>query len=1127
MAEEQERRQPGALRRALFQDVPYILDSLWRWGEFRINRIGTVQFDDPHHFVLRPAWQCYAFILFVLMGLFAIFGPTWDALCSLRGFGFATTARSVASIVLFVVAALIFTRLLNSVTFHLTRRAEILAAERPGAVSDSPFANLAQTEDTGERRFRSVRVAFDRRAEQNIGNLNRFFRLLPSLRRNDAWGLMFGLYVLMFGSLLVVAPLAAAAYGFRYGETDPMSCSRLDHGGLVIAQFVVFALLIGGGLLLWRSLGKRHAFRTCLALTVLLGVGIGVLWLWFMPAQPSEAAGGFYPHIYLLFIAALLGVALFSRLLAHIMFSGFRASQTFRDAMGSEDLLRNERVPPDVSNLRLLSALINGVTAKPLHFLLLPSFVAFIAPTDWLWWIVPMFALVSLILIMYGSLSSRWEQMLVYVERWFLVGTPLVMSIAVILLAVLRLMGVQYVSTVLDATPVGVLFIFIVMMYVAFWFFEYWANRWVAEELLDVLGTDKSACPGFVACSFRPGATAPWASADGRVIALHGTGRFVAQGWFQRVNPAQGERPKEHAFTTYGLVELFDVLGRNQDKGEDFAHDIRRRVHLYFTLINILLFMAAAGLFYWHLNWSQPLAVEPMVRASAIKPEQVSDAQLNAEARVTGDALAARLLAQTAAQRPSLLVAASGGGTRAAVYTAVALEGMAQIDRARDVVLLSGVSGGGVSAAVFASRFETLRAHNPHDETAAHPGPWMNYVATVSQPFIQDVLEGTGELRIAGSASLGVLLQESLERRAFAADMTDIDTFAKLKTPALILNSAISGHPYGDSELLEGRVAAPGQSCIAQSRPYANLAGGRLIFTNLDNLSGFPEPRTEVPDMWLPYRIVNDGSVKLAAASALTANFPPVFSNARVRLVTRTDIQCNAQSYFVTDGGATENLGLVSALFALRGTLTQLPAAAQLTDIHVLALEASAIDYDYRDDRGVGAATGGSKERINAGLTQLLIREIGALLAPHGAALRVHYLPLPVAFRSRGGFGTHWMFARTIRVTNPLLAAAPSWRDSLRETTQDHVDLDRVEVMAVWRALFDPRQPICARAEGYIKDPTAVPAGWTPDVQAVTRWICGHDDRRATPPLLPDYQVEAWGTVVRELGRLQPPAAAP
>src|SRR5678815_5977936 len=81
------------------------------------------------------------------------------------------------------------------------------------------------------------------------------------------------------------------------------------------------------------------------------------------------------------------------------------------------------------------------------------------SPTDWIWWLVPLFTLVSLVLVMYGSLSSRWEQMLVYVQRWFLVGTPLVMSIEVILLAALRLLDVQYVSTVLDATPVGVLFL--------------------------------------------------------------------------------------------------------------------------------------------------------------------------------------------------------------------------------------------------------------------------------------------------------------------------------------------------------------------------------------------------------------------------------------------------------------------------------------------------------------------------------------------------------------------------------------------------------------------------------------------------------------------------------------------
>jgi len=79
MTDEEKESPPGALRRALFQDVPYILDSLWRWGEFRLNRLGTVQFEEPHAYVPRPAWKCGAFMLYALMCVFAIFGPTWDA----------------------------------------------------------------------------------------------------------------------------------------------------------------------------------------------------------------------------------------------------------------------------------------------------------------------------------------------------------------------------------------------------------------------------------------------------------------------------------------------------------------------------------------------------------------------------------------------------------------------------------------------------------------------------------------------------------------------------------------------------------------------------------------------------------------------------------------------------------------------------------------------------------------------------------------------------------------------------------------------------------------------------------------------------------------------------------------
>ena len=46
------------------------------------------------------------------------------------------------------------------------------------------------------------------------------------------------------------------------------------------------------------------------------------------------------------------------------------------------------------------------------------------------------------------------------------------------------------------------------------------------------------------------------------------------------------------------------------------------------------------------------------------------------------------------------------------------------------------------------------------------------------------------------------------------------------------------------------------------------------------------------------------------------------------------------------------------------------------------------------------------------------VTTLRALGAP---PLRLHYLPLPIAFRSRGGFGTHWMYADAIRVSNPLL----------------------------------------------------------------------------------------------------------
>jgi hypothetical protein len=1118
---------PNAWLRAVFQDVPYGLDSLWRWTEFRANRLGRVGFTDPHAFNLRPSWKSGAFILFGLMSWFAVLGPTPDAFCSLAGTEFANLVRVLTAAAIAVAGVLIGRRVFDWAMVHLAREADRMAWENgmpPPEKTKPRSASKWKWADT-------VRAwAATEQEQRRLANLDIFIRAMPHVKAGDRKPLYLTMVFFALGSLLVFVPFAGASLALFNADADPLACARMDHPAPAAAQFVVLALVLLGGLFIWKRICELGSFKTFVGSTLLLGVGLLVLWWFFTPHAPlmySEAQGGFYPHVYMILIGGLMAIAWWARRLARRLLSNVEGSALLRQSLQSRDLLELRTDKPDVSGVRLLSAMVNGVTTHLLHFLLLPAFVVFIAPANLMWTFFWAFLGVSAILLSYGSLSSRWAQMLVYVQRWFLVGTPLVLSFIVILLAALRLKDVQYVSTILDATPMGVLFIIVLMVYVAFWMFEYWINRWAGERLLGLLSDDATLGKGFVGCPFKlppgdPSPSDPHATTGeerGRYIALHGTGRFVVQGWFQRQRPGPQESELDDSFVTFGLVELFETLGGKQGRGAEAAKEVHRRVHLYFTFINMALLAAAVGLWFWHKNWTRPLAVHPMVDAVTIKPEEVSDAALRAKALREGDGLAKRLQSQASQARPAIVVAASGGGTRAAVYTAVALEGMAQIDRARDVVMLSGVSGGGVSAAVFASRFDALRHSDPRKEPQDGSGPWAQYVDAVAQPYIQDVLEGVGELRIAGSWSLGSLLQESLERRAFAPRMTGIDTFGKLGDPALILNSAISGHPYADSEVLKGRVAAPAadSNCNEQARPYANLAGGRLIFTNLGNLSGFPERSTDVPDLWLPYRIVTDGSVKLSSASALTANFPPVFSNARVRLKSSEQGVC-PQSYFVTDGGATENLGLVSALYALRGTLSQMEPGSAIGDIHVLALEASAIDYDYSDDRGVGAATGGSKERINSGLTQSLLREVDGLVASHGARLRVHYLPLPVAFRSRGGFGTHWMFARKITVVNPLLAEAPgTWESLLPEGGKDKISLKRKDVMVTLRALFDPTDPVCSRAERIHADKKAAPKGWNRRVQTVSRWICGHDDLRNTPALLPDYQIEAWAQVVKDL----------
>jgi hypothetical protein len=171
--------------------------------------------------------------------------------------------------------------------------------------------------------------------------------------------------------------------------------------------------------------------------------------------------------------------------------------------------------------------------------------------------------------------------------------------------------------------------------------------------------------------------------------------------------------------------------------------------------------------------------------------------------------------------------------------------------------------------------------------------------------------------------------------------------------------------------------------------------------------------------------------------------------------------------------------------------------------------EASVADYDYQQDRGVSAAFSGAKERMAGGLTNELIDKIGRLYSEvsgesSGEALHFHYLPLPLAFRARGGFGTHWMHADRVELTDPRLRAAPTLFDRLfTRATNTSVGLNKSDLRELWTALHDPNTPFCehSRFENI-------------DSETVRRWICGARNDSHRPR---DLHVEAWQSLVAEL----------
>src|SRR5258708_7486841 len=232
---------------------------------------------------------------------------------------------------------------------------------------------------------------------------------------------------------------------------------------------------------------------------LLLGTVI-LLWMVIVPPWASEANQSPYVHTYGVFACVLALLAWLARPLARWQFGSVSDQQRelYRAALRETELFPGARVYPDISTRRVVAALATGIFYHSLEFLLLPSLFALMVPSRYLGWTILGFSVFAAWLLMMGNFTLRWRAMVSQVRRWFLVGTPLAVSVAVIAIAILRFAKVQYATTVLDAAPFGVIFVWIIMAYALLWWFEISVNCIVAAELIRVVGTDADVQAGYL-----------------------------------------------------------------------------------------------------------------------------------------------------------------------------------------------------------------------------------------------------------------------------------------------------------------------------------------------------------------------------------------------------------------------------------------------------------------------------------------------------------------------------------------------------------------------------------------------------------------------------------------------------
>jgi hypothetical protein len=681
---------------------------------------------------------------------------------------------------------------------------------------------------------------------------------------------------------------------------------------------------------------------------------------WVLAAPEShQASANLYRHYYglLAFGTMLVAVPVAAGLRHRSLFAlPAKALEAFHTAF----IAAKVAAPPqrqEYDDWAVIGAYLLALLRKPLHVAAPVALVVLLVPPAHLPLWTTIALAVSLILFATSIFNPDLDAFVRLFQHIFLTGGTLVVTLAVIVLAIMRLAGIDYITTVLDNGSNLTLLSYLVSTYTLFWLYDFWIDQAILDLVIKANG-------------FASETTA---------IQRHGGGRLAVI-----AETPDGIEQRRMFDPTAFLMRIVQTAAESSREPlrREARHLIQRfRVFAIFCLAIYTLLLVLVGVYLHTLDPAPGLA-------AANKDTPAFN-------------LAESLLASP--RGPVILLAASGGGTRAALYTTAVLHALARLGRIDRLALVSGVSGGSAALAYFAMRRPSLARG---DDKA-----WVEMRETLASPFIDDVLAGAAEYRIVSRYRLGQLLTESFTRRFLAAPLGGLERrrvcFGAIQDVGLIFNTSLCG------------VAAAGYASDHAAPTERRV--GRLVITNL--VSDFDRKSVAAAcglGIDLPYEIVHDPAASLFAAASLSANFPPVFSNAAV--------DAGGNRFWVTDGGAVENRGVLSLLLVLNETLESilgdLPGrdkGRELADIRIVIADASAYQPQYKSDRGLAAKFGASEQIANRLIVELVRRakRLHQLISRRQDGIRVTYLPMPDAMRAAGTFGTHWMMPGRVVLKDP------------------------------------------------------------------------------------------------------------